>query len=455
MPRPLLTHHADHDRAAHPLFRRCLQCPPDPPSCPACAADETCSLKVQSCDACASTTCVKIGSLPGQSADPPKKSKPIGGIVGGVIGGLVALAVVGFLVWWFCIRKKRRVETWYPPEKRDQSTLHRADRRSTRSAHSIASTVLTRASNVIQIAYIPGVTVRSPPESPAFQVPPVPALPGGRGPNSTASTPHLEQHFFMPGDLRDSTWSDTSSLDPRISLAPSLARESVATTIYRSDAIVPPIPAQQAFRAQANVVSVKSGHSTPGASSNSSSRTPQVPQLPTLGNSNSSIVARNVTARPIEVKKVNSGTRVPTLANLAKQASRKSNTPTSPDSKVVPVYSDEKEVVVGSSSTTPSSDKDEASITIPRPAFAGNHSARSSSVSAVPPHTLTASTFAGTTQRHTNSNTSNVNAMIEDAINRARDPQHIGVTSPAVRPELNKHDSGPFSDANEVKENFP
>lgn len=64
-----------------------------------------------------------------------------------------------------------------PPEKRDQSTLNRSARQSTRSAHSIASTVFTRASNVIQIAYIPGVTVRSPPESPGL-IPPVPSLPG-------------------------------------------------------------------------------------------------------------------------------------------------------------------------------------------------------------------------------------------------------------------------------------
>lgn len=44
--------------------------------------------------------------------------------------------------------------------------------------------------------------------------------------------------------------------------------------------------------------------------------------------------------------------------------------------------------------------------------------------------------------------------MIEDAINRARDPQHMGVTSTPSRPELTKQDSGPFSDANEVKENI-
>jgi len=441
------------DPTTHSLFRRCVQCPPDPPSCPSCGVDETCSLKAQSCDACASTTCVKIGSLPGQTA--PKKSTPIGPVVGGVIAGVVILIGLIYLVYRFRIRKKRRVDTWDPPEKRDQSTLHRADRQSTRSAHSIASTVLTRASNIIQIAYIPGVTVRSPPESPGLSVPPVPSIPGGiTASNSALSTPHLEQHFFMPGDLRDSTWSDTSSIDPRISLSPSLARESVATTIYRSDAIVPPVPAQHAFRAQANVVSVKSGANTPAASSTPSSRTPQIPQVPRLGGGNSSIVARNVTARPIEVKKVNSGTRVPTLANLAKQAARKSSTPASENS--VPVYYDEKEVVVSSGAASPSTITEESpisSITIPRPIFGGNQSSRSSSVSATfALETPGGAPSSGPTHRHTNS--AALNAMIEDAINRARDPQHIGVASPTIRPELVKHDSGPFSDANEVKENL-
>ncbi len=435
----------------HPLFRRCVQCPPDPPSCPPCASDETCSLSAQSCNSCASTTCVKLSTIPGQSA--PKKSTPIGAIVGGVIGGILLLSVLAYCFYRFRVRKKRHVEIWDPPEKRDQSTLHRADRQSTRSAHSIASTVLTRASNVIQIAYIPGVTVRSPPESPALLVPPEPALPGGMG-NSAASTPELEQHFFMPGDLRDSTWSDTDSIATRFSVAPSLARQSVATTIYRSDAIVPPIPAQQAFRAQANVVSVKSGSNTPGTSSTPSMRTPKIPQGQSMGSSASSIVARNVTARPIEVKKTNSGTRVPTVANLAKEAARKSSTPTSEQS--IPIYSDEKEVVFSkSTATTPSTTSEDdpiSPITIPRPAFASNHSARSSSVSAILPPDALKGAPSGPTQRHSNNP---INAMIADAINRARDPHPMGVTSPTARPELVTHDSGPFSDSNEVKENLP
>lgn len=402
-------------------------------------------MNAESCDSCASTTCVKFGSLPGQSA--PEKKTPVGPIVGGVIAGLVVLAIISYLLWRFCLRKKPRVDTWDPPEKRDQSTLNRSARQSTRSAHSIASTVFTRASNVIQIAYIPGVTVRSPPESPGL-IPPVPSLPGTA---SNASSPQMEQHFFMPGDLRDSTWSDTS-FDPRISIAPSLARESVAGTIYQSDAIVPPIPAQHAFRAQANVVSVKSGATTPSSSATPNMRTPQIPQLAKLGSSSSSIVARNVVARPIEVKKINSATRVPTLGNLAKEAVRKTGTPDS--SLKTPVFWEEKEVVVSSAATTPNSTLDStpvSPVTIPRPAFAG-HTARSSGVSSILPFQGSPPTMP--THRHTNSNSATLNAMIEDAINRARDPQHMGVTSTPSRPELTKQDSGPFSDANEVKENI-
>jgi len=357
------------------------------------------------------------------------------------------VAAIVYLVYRFYFRQRRRAPVWDPPEKRDQSTLSRNNRQSTRSAHSIASTVLTRASNVIQIAYIPGVTVRSPPDSPGLLVPPVPAMPGSTAANSAASTPQLEQHFFMPRDLRDSTWSETSSIDPRFSVAPSLARQSVATTIYGRDAIVPPIPAVQAFRAQANVVSVKSGATTPGSSSTPSSRTPQVPQVPKFGNNNSSIVARSVTARPIEVKKINSATRVPTMSNLVKEAARKSITPTS-SNESVPVFVDEKEVVASPTATTPSTIIEESPVSplvIPRQPFAANHSARSSSVSGIQESTR------GPTHRHSGSAT--LSALIEDSINRARDPQHMGVTSP-TRPELVKQDSGPFSDANEVKENI-
>lgn len=367
-------------------------------------------------------------------------STPVGPIVGGVIGGIAFLVIVGFLVWRFYFRKRRNtVELWNPPEKRDQSTLHRSNRQSTRSTHSIASTVLTRASNVIQIAYIPGVTTRTPPESPGLIVPPVPALPGASANTSASPSPQVEQHFFMPRDLRDSTWSDTSSVDPRISLAPSLARASVATTIYGRDAIVPPVPAQQAFRAQANVVSVKNGSGTP------SPRPPPVPQLP-ANLEKSSLVARAVHARPIEVKKTNSGPRVPTLGNLAAEANKKPSSTTS--EKSPSAYSDEKEVVV--SKVTEVDDAMTPPLQAPQPTFAKVDTARSSGVSSIiPSNSPLSSANSQPTHRHTGSQ--DLNALIEDALIRAaRDPQHMGLGSP--RPEHSKQDSGPFSDANEVKD---
>ena len=239
----------------------------------------------QSCTACASTQCVKSPT----SGDSSSSNNSGGGgsdagaIAGGVIGGLAFVAIVTFLVWWFFIRKKRQEQEASEGEK---SSSFNDAAQSRKSTHSIASTVLTRASNVIQIAYIPGVTNRSPPETPGHLVPPVPPLPGA----------HPDQHFFMPGDLRDSTWSEMSN--ERRSIAPSL-RSSVATTIYRNNAIVSPMPAQQVMRTKAAVVNIN------GADA------PAVPaitqaQLAKAGvttvNSNSSIVARTVTAKPVMVR---------------------------------------------------------------------------------------------------------------------------------------------------------
>merc|ERR1711981_1254864 len=92
-------------------------------------------------------------------------------------------------------------------EKSNASVFTREarSRASTHTVASMASTVLTRASNIIQIAYMPGVTNRSAPSTPGLLVPPVPPIPIAL---SDAGTPRYEQeHFFMPGDLRDSTYS--------------------------------------------------------------------------------------------------------------------------------------------------------------------------------------------------------------------------------------------------------
>lgn len=143
--------------------------------------------------------------------------------------------------------------------------MRRDARASTHTVGSIASTVLTRASNIIQIAYIPGVTNRSAPSTPGLLVPPVPPIPIAL---SGASTPRYEQeHFFMPGDLRDSTYSGMTDRT-------SYARTSVASTIYGKNAIVSPVPAQTVIRGKPALVSVKSN-----GNSSSGELTPPVPSV--------------------------------------------------------------------------------------------------------------------------------------------------------------------------------
>lgn len=174
-------------------------------------------------------------------------------------------------MWKYCIKTKRqqyqqedwieeREETIHDPAEKDFNARRDA-RASTHTVASIASTVLTRASNIIQIAYIPGVTNRSAPSTPGLLVPPVPPIPIAL---SSASTPRYEQeHFFMPGDLRDSTYSGISDRT-------SYARNSVASTIYGKNAIVSPVPAQTVIRGKAAVVSVNK---------NGGSLTPPVPSV--------------------------------------------------------------------------------------------------------------------------------------------------------------------------------
>ncbi|KAJ5211377.1 hypothetical protein N7472_001516 [Penicillium cf. griseofulvum] len=275
---------------ARSLFKRCKQCETSSPACPSCPDGSICTMTAPSCDECATTKCVSTGSKPSGSG-----GSDTGAIAGGVIGGVAAIALIVFLVWWFVIRKKRleRQEA----EKNSSFGAARSERQS------IASTVLTRASNVIQIAYIPGVTNRSPPQTPSSLMPPVPPLPG--------ATP--DQHFFMPGDLRDSSWTTTTGHQ---SISPTL-RSSVATTIYRNDAIVSAMPAQQIQRTRAAVVSIHNG----GAGSNapgddspvSVTVTPaDAPAVPAITpaqlaraeavKGNSSCVARSVTAKPVMVR---------------------------------------------------------------------------------------------------------------------------------------------------------
>ncbi|KAK5115315.1 hypothetical protein LTR62_001515 [Meristemomyces frigidus] len=284
------------ERTFRTIFRRCLQCPETTPSCPTCKDGKICSLVPTECNACAYATCISNPS-PAPSSSGPN----IGAIAGGVVGGIIGVAVVVFFVWRFWIKKRREqqelemeadwedaVEDDIAQQKRMHSFSHSGanDGVSTRTRGSLANSILSRASNIIQIAYIPGVTNRNGAPNSQAPVPPVPAA-HRRGQQPSPKSPLSNEGdmlFFRPGDLRGSTYSDASSLRSenarnrdttytQHSITPSLARMSVGSEGYRdSTADIPPMPATTVARAAPKMVSIRSTSATsPNESSPSSS----------------------------------------------------------------------------------------------------------------------------------------------------------------------------------------
>lgn len=233
------------------------------------------------------------------------------------MGGIVFVAIVVFLLWRFYIKKKRaqqelEAEEWEGDDIAAQKTTHsfqamHQDAASTRTRGSLSNSILSRMSNVIHIAYIPGVTNRNGNGSTHNSMmgnSPVPPIPAAR--RDIPRSPLANDDgalFFRPGDLRDSTYSSTSDFTDRrdtqytrASITPSLARSSIASAIYTNN--VDPMPAQQVVRVAPRMVSVKS-HSpsseTPGSGSGSA---------PTTSGSDTTEFAANTPAgkgKPVQV----------------------------------------------------------------------------------------------------------------------------------------------------------
>lgn len=486
------------------LFKRCVQCPDTTPSCPTCPRGQECSLSVRTCDQCASTTCVMtFANQQAASADNGAsrgRSSNTGAVAGGVIGGVIAIMVIIWLVWKYCIKERRDAfiqDEWTEEqeenEKHEQFSMRRDARASTHTVGSIASTVLTRASNVIQIAYIPGVTNRSTPSTP---VPPVPPLPFGSSSNSAASSPNYQQdqHFFMP-DLRDSTYvgaHGAGAMSPRDSVTASLARSSVATTTYRNNAVVDPLPAQTVIRGKAAVVSVKSGSqnspidsrsSTPPLSASHRKLTPgssdesrQQPPSPafsvgsTFLNSTAN-TAKAVVARPVIVKKT-SGEKgaASDRQGLPRMSLATSNSSSSRHSRARRNLSafedisseDEEEpgsrarqslkgpgresaltVIEDSSPMDPSPFSDRMAPNSPRSGYGRGATRDASGRTLKPQRSMSSGRSTGLGHKASGS----LSEIIEEATWRAgRQPTHGGLGSAGAR------DVSPFSDANEVRE---
>jgi hypothetical protein len=255
----------------------CLDCTGvEVPNCPECPSGQSCVQNVQTCTACVTRTCVAIPAGPSTastSAPPPKQGGGInaGAVAGGVIGGVVLLAALIYLSWRFFVKNKRPLyesEDWvefqHDRDGSEKQASTRDPRASTFTVGSFASSVMTRASNIIQIGYVPGMNKQT--GNYGGLVPPVPPIPAAHSSSTDAET-YGDEHFFMPGDLRDSTYSGKTD---RTSYA---NRSSVASTVYGKNTVISPVLPQTVLRAKAAVVSVRSG----GASATSSE--PPVPSV--------------------------------------------------------------------------------------------------------------------------------------------------------------------------------
>ncbi|KAI3396586.1 hypothetical protein diail_12037 [Diaporthe ilicicola] len=256
------------------LFARqsgCVACQEGTPSCPDCGEGKECQISVPlDCTQCPQSYCAVSSTTTSSGSSGSSSTASGGAIAGAVIGGLALVALVGvgtYFAWKHCVKNKRgsfQQGRWeddgeYAGQREKDFNAMRDGRASTQARNSIASTVLTRASNIIQIAYIPGVTNRATPTSPTLLVPPVPPIPIAV--SSQAGTPNStdDQHFFVPGDLRDSMASGMTGYTDRTSFARTsyAPRSSVASTIYGKAGVVV-TPAQTGMRAKAAMVSVKS-----------------------------------------------------------------------------------------------------------------------------------------------------------------------------------------------------
>ena len=401
------------------------------------------------------------------------------------------VCLLTFLFWRFFLRKRRQQfdeQLWQETEteKGEDDFQSQRGRASMHSVRSIASTVLTRASNVIQIAYIPGVTNRSVESTPDL-IPPVPPIPAMSAFGSTAGTPQQPQdeHFFMPSDLRNSTYSDYTvdrESYARTSMTPSLARGSVPSTAYRGSAVVNTLPAQTAIRGKANPVAVKSnGKDSPSGSSRSG--TPTMPSLEKeqqnsiRTNTTSPIVARLGVPKTVTVTRSNGNLAAAAAIQKSPSPLSSGPSPLSTDRSHSFAFPDRKVSVADSRHDGNSSTFDDASSSdeespadrslmghekLPRFSRLGGGSVKSPS--SAPDLRLTPSPNASSSpdsmsrarkQKHKRSGS--LNQIIEEATRRAsKEPRHGGLGS--VGNVLENYDrevrgsrEGPFSDSNAAK----
>ncbi|KAK9459392.1 uncharacterized protein V1516DRAFT_679788 [Lipomyces oligophaga] len=244
----------------HPILlaiRGCVSCnSTSNVSCTTCSDDETCQLTLQTCSTCSTTYCIAgadssasaEASSSAAAASGRKGGTNVGAIVGGTVGGLAAIAIIAIALFFFYRRKRVQRGSLVDPmtmtdyvddeekpssprsDDMNDSILHYGSNpeaaQSSHTVASIASSAVTRASNVIPIAYIPGVINRSNPNSPSY-VPPIPEIPAehqlseagvssessdGPSPSYPSVDPYANKNLSSQPSMRNSPQSYYDSL---------------------------------------------------------------------------------------------------------------------------------------------------------------------------------------------------------------------------------------------------
>lgn len=153
----------------------CVECSNNSTTCPVCEDDEYCVTTSLTCSECPRTYCAKKSttssgaastSTVGSSSSSSSSSTKVGAIVGGVVGGVAFLAVLvalGLFYYKYYTRKRSAMASEdqfseKPPMLRDPSNPGLMKRRNRNSAATIQTST---ASNILPVAYIPGVTTSS------------------------------------------------------------------------------------------------------------------------------------------------------------------------------------------------------------------------------------------------------------------------------------------------------
>lgn len=208
----------------------------DKPKCPSCKSGQVCTFTPASCDECSKGLCVddplaknnddSSSKDDGDSKDDDgggDSGSKAGGIAGGVIGGVVVIGlIVGFILWKKYYSKARIEQARNSksdelgPLDADAATVEK-DKRYTQNSFMSVNTSNTRSSNIIPIAYIPGVQNRqSSATSNGGDVPPMPDI---------NSTMYGDQFFSADDILRNSHLTEYN-------------RGSFATDYYRGSTAV-------------------------------------------------------------------------------------------------------------------------------------------------------------------------------------------------------------------------